>query len=83
MAYTPRSSLVTVVSGVVTEYDGDDPSCAPHVYPAGTTFVEPGNHVHLVKNESTTDQAVMIGVQLIPAGAMRRIDAPNTGNCPF
>jgi quercetin dioxygenase-like cupin family protein len=79
----PGPSLITVVSGTVTEYDGDDPSCVPHVYPVGTTFVEPGNQVHIVKNESATDQAVMMAVQLIPAGAPRRIDAPNPGNCPF
>jgi len=79
----PGPGLIMVMSGTVTEYDGDDPSCTPHVYPAGTTFVEPGNQVHLVKNESTTDQAVMVGVALIPAGALRRIDAPNPGHCPF
>ena len=49
----PGPALVMVMSGTVTEYDGDDPSCTPHVYPAGTTFVEPGNNVHLVKNERT------------------------------
>jgi Uncharacterized conserved protein, contains double-stranded beta-helix domain len=79
----PGPVLVMVMSGTVTEYDGDDPSCTPHVYPAGTTFVEPGNNVHLVKNESTTNQAVMVGVALIPAGAVGRIDAPNPGHCPF
>jgi len=79
----PGPGLVMVMSGTLTEYHGDDPSCTPLVHPAGTTFVDPGNHVHLVKNESTTDQAVMVAVGLIPAGAMRRIDAPNPGNCPF
>jgi quercetin dioxygenase-like cupin family protein len=79
----PGPSLLMVMSGTVTEYEGDDPSCTPRVHPAGTTFVDAGNHVHLVKNESTTDQAVMVAVGLIPAGAMRRIDAPNPGNCPF
>jgi quercetin dioxygenase-like cupin family protein len=79
----PGLSLLMVMSGTVTEYEGDDPSCAPLVHPAGTTFVDPGNTVHLVKNESTTDQAVMVAVALIPAGAPRRIDAPNPGNCPF
>ncbi len=79
----PGPSLIMVMSGTVTEYEGDDPSCTPRVHPAGTTFVDPGNHLHLVKNESTTDQAVMVAVPLIPAGAPRRIDAPNPGVCPF
>jgi hypothetical protein len=70
----------------VTAYDGDDTTCTPHVYTAGTasnTFIDPGDgHVHIVRNE-TGDVAQTIAVQLIPAGAVRRQDAAAPGNCPF
>jgi hypothetical protein len=46
-------------------------------------FVDPGgDHVHIVRNAGTV-VAKTIAVQLIPADAMRRIDAPNPGNRPF
>jgi hypothetical protein len=80
----PGFSLITVTAGTVTAYDGDDPACTPHVYSKGMGFVDPGGgHVHLIRNEGTV-QAQTIAVQLIPAGAARRIDAsPAPGNCPF
>ena len=68
----------------MTAYEGDDPDCKPHSYTAGMGFVDPGNgHVHIVRNESTTDVAQAVAVQLIPAGQPRRIDAPDPGNCHF
>ena len=49
----------------------------------GMGFVDPGgDHVHLLRNEGSTDGAT-IAVQLIPAAATRRIDVPDPGNCPF
>jgi uncharacterized cupin superfamily protein len=80
----PGHSLIIVTAGTVTAYEGDDPSCTPTVYTAGMGFVDPGgNHVHNIRNESTTDVAQTIAVQLIPATATRRIDAPDPGNCHF
>lgn len=79
----PGPSLITVKSGTITAYSGDDPSCTPHVYPAGSGFVDPGgHHVHLLRNEGSVE-AVTIAVQVLPAGAVRRIDAPDPGNCDF
>jgi hypothetical protein len=82
----PGPSFVIVTQGSVTAYDGDDPTCTPYVYTAGTannTFIDPGDgHVHIVRNE-TGDVAQTIAVQLIPSGATRRQDAPAPGNCPF
>ncbi|HJQ95240.1 MAG TPA: hypothetical protein VJ935_05965 [Acidimicrobiia bacterium] len=76
-------SLITVQSGTITAYDGDDPSCTAQVYEAGTGFIDSGDgHVHLLRNEGTVN-AVTIAVQILPAGADRRIDAPNPGNCGF
>lgn len=82
----PGPSFVIVTLGSVTVYDGDDPACTPHVYTANTAdnaFVDPGDgHVHIIRNE-TTSVAQTIAVQLIPAGAVRRQDAPNPGYCSF
>jgi hypothetical protein len=45
--------------------------------------VDPGgDHVHLLRNEGAVD-ARTIAVQLIPAGATRRIDAPASPACSF
>jgi hypothetical protein len=46
-------------------------------------FVDPGGgHVHNLRNEGSVE-ARTIAVQLIPADATRRVDAPSPGNCPF
>jgi hypothetical protein len=78
----PGPSLISVTSGTITVYDGDDPTCTPHVYPAGTGFVDSGAHAHLLRNEGGVP-AVTVATQLLPPGALRRIDAPAPGNCPF
>jgi hypothetical protein len=58
----------------VTDYESDDRRCMPHVYTAPATFVDAGgSHVHMIRNE-TTQMATGYAVQLIPAGAVRRID---------
>jgi hypothetical protein len=79
----PGHSLIIVTAGTVTDYESDDPSCAPHVYTAGQGFVDRGgDHVHMIRNEGSVE-ARTYAVQLIPAGATRRIDAPAPGTCPF
>jgi predicted metal-dependent enzyme (double-stranded beta helix superfamily) len=76
-------SLITVLSGAITAYDGDDPDCTPHVYTAGMGFVDAGGtHIHVLRNEGTVE-ARTTAVQLIPAGAARRIDAAGNAACPF
>ena len=83
----PGWSLIFVTSGSVTVYDGDDPSCTPHVYTANTpnnSFLDIGSgHVHLVRNESTTDKATGVAVQVVPAGATRTQPVADPGNCHF
>ena len=77
-------SLVTVTAGAITNYDADDPTCTGTVYTAGTTFVDHGgHHAHLIRNEGFVE-ARTTAVQLIPAGAVRRVDVTE-GNaaCPF
>ena len=79
----PGHSLIVVTAGTVTAYDGDDPKCTPHVYTVGMGFVDAGgNHVHVIRNE-TGSEARTVAVQLIPAGAARRIDGPANMACGF
>jgi hypothetical protein len=53
------------------------------VYPAGSGFLDPGDgHVHLLRNEGSVS-AETIAVQILPAGAVRRIDVPDPGTCDF
>jgi quercetin dioxygenase-like cupin family protein len=79
----PGPSVVLVKTGTATVYDGDDPTCTPVRYPAGTGFIDAGGgHVHMVRNEGK-EQMVTEAFQIIPAGDGRRIEAPNPGYCPF
>src|SRR5262249_27135724 len=79
----PGHSLIVVTSGAITNYEGDDPTCTPHVYTAGMAFVDPGgDHVHNIRNEGV-GVATSIAVQVIPADTQRRIDVPSPGNCSF
>ena len=68
----PGPSFVIVTKGTVTAYDGDDPTCSPHVYTANTannSFVDPGDgHVHIIRDESGA-VAQTVAVQLIAARA--------------
>ena len=79
----PGHSLIIVTAGTVTAYEGDDPTCTPHRYTVGEGFVDAGgDHVHNLRNEGTVE-ARTIAVQLIAAGATRRIDAPASPHCSF
>src|SRR4051812_20850650 len=79
----PGHSLIIVTAGEVSAYEGDDRKCRPTVYSKGMGFVDPGgDHVHNLRNEGPVE-AQTIAVQLIPADAIRRIDAASPGNCPF
>jgi quercetin dioxygenase-like cupin family protein len=78
----PGPSLIFVVAGTVTDYLGDDPARAPHVYSAGAGFIDPGGaDIHMLRNE-TNAPAETIAVQLVPNAAARRIDASAPGHCP-
>jgi hypothetical protein len=79
----PGHTLVFVTAGAVTQYQADDPSCTPHVYTAGMSFVDHGGvHIHIVRNEGTVE-ADAIAIRLVPAGQPGRIDAQDPGNCNF
>jgi quercetin dioxygenase-like cupin family protein len=76
----PGPSLVIVKSGTATFYLAADPTCAPHVVPAGSGFVDQGHDIHVVRNEGRVDLVTVV-VSLVPAGFDRRIDAPSPGTC--
>jgi quercetin dioxygenase-like cupin family protein len=78
----PGHSLIIVTSGSLTDYEASDSTCKGTVYTKGMAFVDPGgDQVHNVRNE-TGSVATNIAVQLIPADAQRRVDAPQPANCP-
>jgi hypothetical protein len=72
--------LVIVKAGTATVYLAADPTCTPHVVPAGSGFVDQGHDVHVVRNEGSVDLVTVV-VSLVPAGFGRRIDEPSPGNC--
>jgi quercetin dioxygenase-like cupin family protein len=78
----PGPSLITVVAGELTVYEADSPTCTPIIYHTGESFTDIGcGDIHLVRNEGTVP-AMDVAVQIVPAGAARRIDADQPANCP-
>jgi len=78
----PGPSFSVVKSGTLSFYRGDDPTCTPVIYHAGDVLIDPGNVVHIGRNEGSVD-LVLIVTRLVPHGAAARIDEPNPGNCGF
>ena len=80
----PGPVFFTVRTGTLTVYEGDDPSCTPLSFPAGTGAVEAGTntHIHMVRNE-TSEIAEAVVTYMVPVGTQLRKDLPNPGNCSF
>ena len=78
----PGPVFIQVVSGTMTFYESDDPTCAPVVRTMGQGYLDAGEHAHIARNESGAP-AENIVVYLAPPGATLRIDAPDPGTCPF
>jgi len=72
-------SFVIVKSGTATFYEGDDPTCTPHVVTAGHGYVDSGDG-HVGRNE-TGQPASDISVILAPVGGAFRAELPAPG--PF
>lgn len=74
----PGPSLVIVKAGTLSVYQA--PDCTPQDYgpgsPLGSTFIDQGQDLHMVRNNGTVDADVYV-VSIIPAGYARRIDEPN------
>ena len=75
----PGPSLVIVRSGTLSVYHA--PDCVPEEFgpasPHGSTFVDQGQDLHMVRNNSTTETADVYVVSFLPKGFGRRIDEPN------
>lgn len=78
----PGPVFISVKSGTMTFYEGDDPDCTPTVRHAGEGFLDTGEHTHIARNE-TAEPATNIVTYLVPPGAGLRIDQPDPGNCSF
>ena len=78
----PGPVFIEVVSGTMTFYMSDDPTCTPRVRSAGQGYLDVGEHAHIARNESGAP-AENIVIYLAPQAAALRIDAPDPGNCPF
>jgi quercetin dioxygenase-like cupin family protein len=78
----PGPSLIFVVAGTITNYEGDDPACTPHDYTAGQSFIDAGgNDSHMLRNNGSAN-AETVAVQILPKDATRRIDVtPAPQNC--
>jgi hypothetical protein len=74
----PGPSLVIVKTGTLSVYHG--PSCTMEDFgpglPLGSTFVDQGHDLHLVRNNTAGVDDVYV-VSFVPAGFTRRIDQPN------
>jgi len=83
----PGPSLVIVRSGTLSVYHSEN-CTTPEDFgpgsPNGSTFVDQGHDLHMVRNNSTTDVADVYVVSIVPAGFQRRIDEPNPdiNRCP-
>ena len=78
----PFPVLITVISGQVTFYDYDDPTCTPTMVTAGHGYVDSG-HGHIGRNE-TGQPATDISVILAPVGGAFRAELAAPGPyCDF
>jgi len=78
----PGPVVITVKTGTLTYYDGTG-RCVGHVYPAGTSFIDPGGRVHIARNEGTVPATTSVVYFGVPPDGLPRIDEPAPGNCPF
>ena len=78
----PGPVFIQVVSGTMTFYESDDPTCTPIVRTAGQSYLDKGDHAHIARNETDTPAQNLV-TYFAPPGAALRIDEPSPGNCPF
>jgi quercetin dioxygenase-like cupin family protein len=69
-----------VTSGTLSIYDGDDATCTPHIYGAGSALFDPGSDTHLGINE-TNEPVEIYATFMLPEGGAPRLDAEDPGFC--
>ena len=78
----PGPVFIQVVSGTMTFYESDDPTCTPIVRSAGQGYLDLGEHAHIARNQGSAP-AQNVVTYFAPPGAALKIDQPRPGNCPF
>lgn len=78
----PGPVFIQVVSGRISFYESDDPTCTPIIRTAGQGYLDTGEHAHMARNETWTP-ATNVVTYFAPPGEALRIDMPTPGNCPF
>ena len=73
--------LIQVLTGTLTFYSADDPTCSPIVLTAGEGWFSSGEYAHLVRNE-TNEGAETLLTAFVPPDAEIRVDADQPENCP-
>lgn len=78
----PGPVVVLIKSGTMSFYSSEDPTCTARIYSAGQSFVDSGQgHVHIARNEGTTNLELWATYFDVPPGGAFRIDAANPGTC--
>lgn len=75
-------SVIVVKAGTITFYRADDPSCTGEAFQAGEALVDPGNAVHIGRNEGSAEVVVIV-TRFVPDGAATRIDEVAPTACGF
>jgi len=79
-----RADVVAIIqTGTLTLYDGSDPTCTPQRFSAGQGFTEQRHHVHLARNEGTSDVVVLVTYLGLRHGVNPDVPVASPGNCPF
>ena len=76
----PGPVFIQVVTGTMTFYQSDDPTCSPIVRTAGQGYLDLGEHAHIAVNESSAP-AQNVVTYFAPQGAALKIDAPKPPQC--
>ena len=69
-----------IASGTLSIYDGDDSTCTPHFYEAGSALLDEGTHTYLGINE-TNEPVEIYATFMLPEGGAPRLDAEDPGLC--
>ena len=78
----PGPVFIQVMSGTMTFYQSDDPTCSPQVRTQGEGFLDLGEHPHIAVNQ-TSAPAQNIVTYFAPPGAALKIMATEPPNCSF
>jgi hypothetical protein len=80
----PGPVFIQVMSGTMTFYQSDDPTCSAQVRTAGEGFLDLGEHPHIAVNQ-TTETAVNVVTYFAPPGLVGPLKfmATEPPNCSF